>query len=344
MSIHAPRQQRTFPQAWRSLRVALIGASLLLLAGCDGSPSALEPKGPNASNIATLWWWMLALATAVAVLTFTLLGIALWRARQDTPLEKPLGMDGHRFTLLAGAVIPAAILIFVTVLSLNAMVDIDSPPAETTHVVEVIGWMWWWEVRYPETGAITANEIHIPAGEPVELRLTAADVIHAFWAPELHGKMDLMPGKENSIWIQADEPGVYRGQCAEFCGLQHTFMAKLIIAHEPEEYQAWLARESEPAREPQTARQERGRDVFMEQQCHFCHSIRGTDARGDVGPDLTHIMSRQTLGAATIDNTIGHLAAWVMDPHLFKPGVKMPEVHFAGEDFEALIDYLVSLE
>lgn len=287
---------------------------------------------------------MLALATAVAIVTFLFLALALWRSRQTTPAERPLGLESQRFILLSGAVVPAAILIFLTVLTLGVMSDLESPPDEPSQVIEVTGWMWWWEVRYPDTGAVTANEIHIPAGETVELRVTAADVIHSFWVPEIAGKIDMIPGQENSLWIKADEPGTYRGQCAEFCGVQHSFMALLLVAHEPEEFQAWLERESQPAAQPISPQQQRGLDVFMERQCLFCHTIRGTNARGAVGPDLTHVMSRQTLGAATIDNSTGNLAAWVNDPHEFKPGVKMPPVNFAGEDFEALIEYLTSLE
>jgi cytochrome c oxidase subunit II len=319
-------------------------AVLMLLTSCE-SPSTLEPRGPRAGLVAGLWWWLLLWATVVAVVTFTFLGVALWRSRQDKPLDKTMGISGEKFALLAGAVFPAIVLLVITLVTLEVMAELDEPAGDNpSHVIEVIGWMWWWEVRYPGTDAVTANEIHIPAGETVEFRVSSADVIHSFWVPEIAGKVDMMPGGENIFWIRADEPGIYRGQCAEFCGLQHAFMAKLLIAHEPEEYQAWLERESQPAPEPVDPVLQRGQEVFMENQCHFCHAIRGTEAVGIVGPDLTHIMSRQTLGAVTIDNSIGNLAAWTADPHRFKPGVKMPPVHFAGEDFEALIAYLVSLE
>ena len=317
---------------------------LLLLPACEGSPSALDPGGPGAGRIAGLWWLLLILATIVAVVTFSLLAIALWRSRQSRTVDKPLGMNGEHFTILAGAIIPAVILIVITVVTLDVMADLDEPPDEPAHVVEVIGWMWWWEVRYPGTDVVTANEIHIPAGESVQVVLSAADVIHSFWVPQIAGKIDMFPGSDNTTWIKVDEPGIYRGQCAEFCGLQHTFMAKLLIVHEPEDYLAWLEREALPAVEPSTPEQQRGQEVFMENQCLFCHAIRGTEAAGVVGPDLTHVMSRQTLGAATIPNSVGNIAAWTADPHEFKPGVKMPPVNFGGEDFEALIAYLVSLE
>lgn len=342
-NIRHTRAQRRSPM--RSfLTTAGLLTLLLLLSSCENAPSTLDPNGPGASRVAGLWWLLLTIASIVTAVTFLLLGIALRRSRRDQPAEKAMGMHGERFTILAGAAIPALILIAVTIVTLDVMADLDSPPEEPAQTVEVIGWMWWWEVRYPGTDAVTANEIHIPAGETIELVVSASDVIHTFWVPEIHGKIDMFPGKENTMWIKADEPGVYRGQCAEFCGIQHTFMAKLLIVHEPDEFQAWLEREAQPAIEPTEPETIRGQEVFMENQCRFCHAIRGTDAVGNVGPDLTHIMSRQTLGAVAIPNSLGNLAAWTADPHEFKPGVKMPPVNFGGEDFQALIAYLASLE
>jgi cytochrome c oxidase subunit II len=327
-----------------AVRLLLLTLAGLLLASCDDSPSTLAPGGPAAERIAGLWWWLLISATLVTIATFTLLGIALWRSRQDRQFDRLMGMSGDRFAILAGALIPTVILIMVTFVTLDVMADLETPPEEPALVVEVIGWMWWWEVRYPGTDAVTANEIHIPAGQTVELHVWAEDVIHSFWVPEIAGKIDMFPNSVNTMWIKADEPGIYRGQCAEFCGLQHTFMAKLLVVHEPDDFDAWLAAESQPAPEPDDPLLQRGQEVFMENQCLFCHAIRGTEAVGTVGPDLTHVMSRQTLGAATIPNSIGNLAAWTADPHEFKPGVKMPPVNFGGEDFEALIAYLASLE
>ncbi|HEX2282431.1 MAG TPA: cytochrome c oxidase subunit II [Thermomicrobiales bacterium] len=343
-------KHQTTPARSRSPSSRLTAALGFLLtplpASCEDAPSALDPSGPGAETIAGLWWLMLILATIVALVTFTFLGIALWRSRQGRPVEKPLGLDGQHFVILAGAIVPTAILLFLTVSTLDVMADLDEPPEPPSHVIEITGWMWWWEVVYPDAGVVTANEIHIPAGQTVELRLTSADVIHSFWVPEISGKIDLMPGSENTFWIKADEPGIYRGQCAEFCGVQHALMAKLLIVQEPEEYQAWLEHMAQPAPTPTEPVQQHGLDVFMQSQCRFCHTIRGTDARGDVGPELTHLMSRQTLGAVTIRNSTGNLAAWVADPHQFKPGVKMPAFvdDIVGEDFQALIAYLASLE
>jgi cytochrome c oxidase subunit 2 len=287
---------------------------------------------------------MLITATLVAVIVFSLLGMALLRSRQEQPAERPMKMDSQRFILLCGAVVPAVILVTLIFLMLGVMADLDNPPEEPNTVIEVTGWMWWWDVRYPGTDAVTANEIHIPAGEPVELRVTAADVIHGFWVPELHPQINMTPGIIDTIWIQADEPGIYRGQCTEFCGLQHTFMALLVIAQEPDEFDAWLAAQAEPAPEPSDPVLQRGQQAFLDNQCLFCHAIRGTSAVGEVGPDLTHVMSRETLGAATLDNSVGNLAAWTANPHEFKPGVKMPAVNFESEEFAALIAYLATLE
>lgn len=318
--------------------------ALFLLTSCENSPSSLTPKGPGAASVTPLWWFMLITATLVSTIVFVFLGTALLRSRQEQPAERLLKMDSQQFIVLGGAVVPAVILVTLVVMMLGVMVDLEEPPEEPSTIIEVTGWMWWWEVRYPGTSAVTANEIHIPAGEPVELQVTAADVLHGIWVPELHPQINMIPGQINTIWLQADEPGVYRGQCTEFCGVQHTFMAFTVIAHEPEDFADWLERESQPAVEPVEPAQQRGQQAFLDNQCLFCHTIRGTAADGDVGPDLTHVMSRETLGAGTIDNSVSNLAAWIADPHEFKPGVKMPPVNFEGEAFQDLIAYLTTLE
>jgi cytochrome c oxidase subunit II len=208
----------------------------------------------------------------------------------------------------------------------------------------VIGWMWWWEVRYPDDGIVTANEIHIPAGQYVEIRTTAADVIHAVWPSELAGKIDSIPGEWKSIWLRADEPGVYRGQCAEYCGDQHTNMDFLIIAQPPDEYAAWVASQSQTPSPPSSSTVQRGQQVFYEAQCGFCHTIQGTAFNGVVGPNLTHVATRRTIGSALVPNERGTLASWITDPHALKPGVKMPATVLDANDLSALLDYLETLE
>jgi cytochrome c oxidase subunit 2 len=215
---------------------------------------------------------------------------------------------------------------------------------EDALTIEVIGHQWWWEVRYPEQQLVTANEIHIPVGQPVTLKLTSADVIHSFWVPELHGKRDLIPGRVNDFWLQADEAGDYWGLCAEFCGTQHAKMLFVLVAEPPEMFEQWVAAQQTAAAEPTDTLTQQGFDIFMEAECGTCHQIRGTPASGDFGPDLTHFASRLTLGAGAARNTRGTLAGWVVDPHGIKPGNLMPSSDVSGKDLQPLLAYLESLE
>jgi cytochrome c oxidase subunit 2 len=222
---------------------------------------------------------------------------------------------------------------------------IEAKPARS---ITVTGKQWWWDVRYdderPGNVFHTANEIHVPVGQPVQLQLKSADVIHSLWAPSLGGKKDLIPGRDAALWIQADRAGEFEAQCAEFCGHQHAHMRLLVIAEEPAQFETWLKRQRAPASEPQTDGQRRGRDAFLANTCLMCHTIRGTSAGSHVGPDLTHLAARRTLGAATLSNTREHLAVWIGDPQKFKPGAKMPAQSLAPEDFAALLDYLTNLK
>ena len=220
-----------------------------------------------------------------------------------------------------------------------------SPPEPASAVtIEVTGHQWWWEVRYPEEQVVTANEIHIPVGRPVRVDMTSADVIHSFWVPELHGKMDMIPGRTDVIWLQTDVPGSYRGQCAEFCGLQHAKMALYVVAEPPETFAAWLDQQRQPAAEPTEPPAQRGR-ALAAGLCIQCHTIRTGDAAvgGSFGPDLTHVGSRRTLAAATLPNTREHLAEWLADPQSSKPGNKMPNLQLDVESVQALVAYLESL-
>jgi cytochrome c oxidase subunit 2 len=207
--------------------------------------------------------------------------------------------------------------------------------------IHVIGHQWWWEARYDGTDVVTANEIHIPVRTRVDVVLTTADVIHSFWVPELNKKMDAIPGHPNVLGLYADKPGVYRGQCAEFCGLQHAKMAMAIYADPPKRFRAWLANMAKPLA-PAAARSP-GFQAFNRNQCASCHTIRGTSARGAIGPDLTHLMTRRTLAALTIPNTRSYLGAWVLDPQQFKPGNRMPGLKIAGRDYTQIIKFLRSL-
>jgi cytochrome c oxidase subunit II len=328
--------------ATRLARLAPAGA--LGVAGCRGerAQSALHPAGPAAEAIADLWWVMFGLGAAVfvAVMALALLAVLRGRRSEGAPDRPPLGTNAFIWT--GGVVLPAIILIYLLIASLRTTVDLRPPAGAVT--VEVIGHKWWWEVRYPDLGIVTANEIRIPAGEPVLLRVASADVIHSFWVPRLHGKIDMLPEVVNAFWIQADEPGTFRGQCAEFCGLQHARMAFVVVAEPPDAFREWSARLATPAGPPETEQQQRGAVVFREAGCDNCHAIQGAPwDPGEVGPDLTHFGSRLTIGAATRPNTTGDLSGWISNPQAIKPGNHMPPTYLAPEDLHALVAYLQSL-
>jgi cytochrome c oxidase subunit II len=324
--------------------------------------SALEPGGPQAETIASLWDVFLWISVAVWVLVVAFLAIAAARARVRAgtggPVASlaadPLGGDPARDRRLVRGVIAAgaltvAVLIGLLVASIAAgaaLADLEDEPG-AIHV-RITGRQWWWQIDYepeaPERTAVTANELHVPVGRPVHLELTSSDVIHSFWVPSLHGKRDLIPGRVNRTWIRADEPGTYRGQCAEFCGLEHARMALTVIAEPQADFDAWLARQREPAAEPQTDAQRRGQRVFLGAPCALCHTIAGTQAGGRLGPDLTHFAGRTTIGAGAVPSTVGHLAGWIADPQAIKPGARMPAISLPPDDLLALVAYLETLQ
>jgi cytochrome c oxidase subunit 2 len=211
----------------------------------------------------------------------------------------------------------------------------------------VTGYQWWWSVEYlnadPSLIVTTANELHVPVGRPILLTLKSADVIHSFWVPSLHGKTDLVPGRENATWLQVDRPGIFRGQCAEFCGVQHAHMSLSVIAESSDQFEQWLSAQRQPAPAPLTAEQSRGRDVVERGPCALCHTIRGTNAGARMGPDLTHFATRSTIAAGTVPNTRGNLAGWIADPQHLKPGSRMPATGLAAEDLQAVVAYLETL-
>jgi cytochrome c oxidase subunit 2 len=220
-------------------------------------------------------------------------------------------------------------------------------PQKSSLRIEVTGKQWWWEVRYdnrtPSNQLVTANEIHVPVGEPIQIVGTSHDIIHSFWAPSLFGKKDLIPGHETTLWFQADTAGVYRGQCAEFCGIEHAKMAITIVAETRPKFDSWYRTQMLPAAPPADSTTRRGETVFMSRGCPVCHTVGGTRALGTVGPNLTHIGSALTIAAGTLQNNRGNLAGWVVDPQQIKPGVHMPPNSLSGADLQALLAYLENL-
>lgn len=337
-SIHAsaPAGARRSPTALAGEIPAIV---MLALAGCHRGhdQSALHPASAEAASIATLWWVMFGVLAVAFVIVIALALFAISRRAQSR--TAPGG--SARFVVVSGIVVPSIILVGLLVYSLHTSQQLRRP-AEG-RVIQVTGFQWWWEVRYPDLGIITANEIHLPAGEPVRLELRAKDVVHSFWVPNLHGKIDLLPETVNTIRIRADEPGTWRGICAEFCGRQHALMGLRVVALTPPDFDRWAEERRPPARPTPTTEIRRGEEVFFESSCHVCHAVRGTRAVGRIGPDLTHLASRLTLGAGAVENNRERLAAWVLDPHAIKPGNLMPRTPLSPDDLEALLDYLQTL-
>ncbi|QBI18384.1 cytochrome c oxidase subunit II [Egibacter rhizosphaerae] len=313
-----------------------------------GETSVLEPQGPAAEIIATVWQILLWGAVVTFVITMLWLALALLRRHGGT-LREP-------FVVVWGLVLPGLVLLGLMGVLLWSGEQVYDPPGNPDLTVDVVGHQFWWEIRYnagEEDEVITANELHIPTGQPIELRLHASDVIHSFWVPELHGKMDMVPGRVNEHWLEAEEAGVYRGFCAEYCGIAHAQMLKIVVAQEPAAFDAWLDEQRAEAPEPDTELTAQGEQVFEDAACIDCHAIRGvggpepgdlTEGEFGVGPDLTNLASRQTLGAGIMRNNRGELSGWILDPQSNKPGVSMPPTDLDGEQLEALLAYLESLE
>lgn len=304
-----------------------------------------DEAGPEAGNIIKLWWVLSGVGTLVlVVITFFLLGSCFRarREREDPGSESRLG----RAVVIGG--ILSTLLLLVVLVATHALSQPFADEREDGMTIEVTGKRWWWRVTYFDNDGVplfdTANEIHIPVGVPVRLRLLSDDVIHSFWVPKLAGKMDLIRGRTNYLRLQADEAGVYRGQCAEFCGIQHAKMAFLVIARPPREFDDWLLAQAAPAHEPESVLAAKGREVFQNSRCAACHTIRGVSLSPPLGPDLTHLGTRRTLAAGSLPNRRGQLAGWLADPQSVKPGNLMPSVPLPADDFQALLHYLEGLE
>lgn len=321
-------------------------AAAALTSGCGGNQSALNPAGPQAETIARVTWWFLAVCGLTYALTMGALFWAIFR-RRATADDAPETSTRLGWIIAVAVGLTIVTLVGLTVASVAASRGLSAPPVEAAVTVEVIGHQWWWEFRYqgatPHEWVNSPNELRIPVGVPVAIKATSRDVIHSFWVPNLHGKRDLVPGMATHTWIQADRPGVYRGQCGEFCGHQHANMAFEVIAQPMDEFRAWLEHQRRAAPEPDSDLASRGRDLFVSGPCAQCHTVRGTPAGSRVGPDLTHVAGRRTLAAGTLPMTRGHLSGWVADAQSVKPGSRMPPNLVSGEDLRAIVAYLETL-
>ena len=313
--------------------------------------SAMATAGPRAHEIAQLMTLFTGVSTVVYLIV---IGVLVWallrqraRARFDSEAARETADRKARHFIAAATGFTVLVLITLGLADFFVQRSLFRPPQDPLRIL-VVGHQYWWEIEYddpePSQRLRTANEMHIPTGRPVELVLTSRDVIHSFWLPSITGKKDLIPGRTNTEVLIAQKPGLYTGQCAEFCGLQHAKMRLVLHADAPADFEEWRQRQLQPGREPATDVELRGRSVFTSASCVLCHSVQGTDASATVGPDLTHLASRGTLAAGTLPNTPGNLATWITAPHRLKPGVQMPATALPPDDLGALTSYLASLQ
>lgn len=339
---------RARPKPKNKMRLVALAAALLL-GGCvsaDSPMNYLYPEGPMAIEADRLWNVTFFIAAVVFVLVEGALIFILFKYREGKVKGEPKQIHGHTKFELIWTAIPAVILTGIAFMTVPVIFDQAREP-EGALQVEVIGHQWWWEYRY-ENGVVAANELHIPVGRPVYLTLKSADVIHSFWVPKLAGKTDLVPGRVNNMTIEAVTPGEYLGQCAEYCGLSHANMRLKAIAHEPEDFDQWVADQLADARDDGSVAE--GRDLFHNgvfaggQMCVACHAVKGTDAAGILGPDLTHLASRTRFAGSMFELDEENLRIWLQDPPAVKPGSLMPDLELTDEQIDDLVAYLLSLE
>lgn len=329
-------------KAGTGLPRAAVAAGAWALAGCTGPLSALDPAGKAAGTIATLFWWMAAGAVVIWLAVVALTVYAIYR-----PSRVFTRRAGAMLIVGGGVVFPIVVLTVVLVYGLVLLPRLLAPAPEGSLRIAVVGEQWWWRVRYLPPGGTPvelANEIRLPVGEPVELSLASPDVIHSFWIPSLAGKMDMIPGRVTRLALEPARTGVFRGVCAEYCGIAHALMGFPVVVLEREEFGRWLTQQAQPAAAPGDPDAERGQALFLANGCGACHTIRGTSAGGVVGPDLTHVGGRLSLGAGTLGNEPAAFVRWIARTEQVKPGVHMPAFGMLPpDDVRALAAYLDSL-
>lgn len=335
-----------------------VSALLIMItsaAAGDTPMSYLESAGARAAPVTPLIWGLIYLAAAVVIVITLLVIVGIlkrrttdaWLPGQRSDVER--GGSGVLRWVYAGLIATTITLAAFVAWTMSTLAAIRSPDQAEQFTVHVVGHQWWWEVRYigssPSQSFTTANEIRIPSGRPIRLRLSSADVIHSFWVPALSGKTDLIPGRTNETWLEANRTGDFRGQCAEFCGQQHALMALRVVSLPGDEFAKWWAQQLKPAPGDTGASEtvRNGRELFVA-KCGICHTVRGTLAGGKIGPDLSHLMSRETLAANTIPNTRAGLSAWISAPQQIKPKNKMPNVELSSEELHAIRTFLYTLQ
>jgi cytochrome c oxidase subunit II len=314
------------------------------------SPTTIfSPESSAARMIFDLSLLVYAVCAVIFVVVSALLIYALvkYRKRKGDEAREPAQIFGSKQIELAWTIIPIIIVLVLFLSSVRVIAatqDAKLPPG--TIEVNVVGHQYWWEYRYPGLGVVTANELHIPTSDPAKptptlLHLYSADANHSYWVPRLNGKTDLIPNHPNQMWVDPEKPGLYLGQCAQYCGLQHAKMLLRVYVHSPDDFRRWIEEQKEPARQVDTVA--RGRELFERTTCMNCHTIGGTAATGRFGPDLTHLMSRETLAAGIVPNNRDNLRAWIKDPNTLKPGSLMPAIAFTDAELDAVTDYMMTL-
>jgi cytochrome c oxidase subunit 2 len=319
-------------------------APLVLLVGCRPM-RVLEPDGPAAGAIAELSFVLFAGTLLPTAVVFAILALAYLRAKRRAKADQAPDLDPGTRAITIGTILVTIVIVGLLAATLRAGRAIAARRAPPNLVIEIVGHQFWWEVRYPAQGFVTANEIHVPTGARVEVKLSSADVIHSFWIPELHGKMDLTPGHPASITIEPTVARRYFGPCMEFCGVTHAFMALELVAEPPERFEAWLRAQTPLAADGATDRERDGRAIFSRERCDSCHVVRGhfQGALPGLAPDLTHFGGRAKLAAAIFPNDDEHLRTWIRDARAMKPGVRMPAYPLEAADLDALVSYLRGL-
>jgi len=307
-------------------------------------PSPLIPASSQARDLDQLFQVVLIISVAIFLVVAGLVIYNAFRYRQRPGDALPKQDHGNHRLEIAWTIVPLIIVTVMFLLSVRTMHLVDPLPLDRKPDIDIVAHQWWWEAHYPATGAVTANEIHIPAGKKLLFRITSADVVHDFWVPQLAQKIDAVPGQMNVAWISADRPGVYLGACAEYCGAEHAWMRVRVVAQPPAEFERWQQHQLRLPAAPTSEQASRGFHVFMNRPCSNCHRIAGTPAQGRIGPDLTHLGSRKTLAAGVLANNPGNLAAWVTVPQQYKPGSNMPNFQFDPQQLKDLIAYLKELK
>jgi cytochrome c oxidase subunit 2 len=306
-------------------------------------PSIVETHGSEARDVAHIWWLMFALAIAVYIIVATLVILAVVRGRRRERVEDADRREDH-WIWWGGIAFPAVILAVLAVVTVTTTRNLRTTERDELRV-EVTGRRWFWDVRYPDSGVTTSNEIHVPTDRPLDLVLRTDDVVHSFWVPQLAGKVDMVPDHANHLRVKVLKAGVYRGFCAEYCGIQHARMDFIVIAEPRADFERWLARRASSAgAQPASELAAQGERVFMRESCAGCHTVKGTEAQGTYGPELSDIGARDWLGAITVRNTPENMRQWITDSQEIKPGNLMPRIPMSDDDVKAVVAYLEGLE